>query len=110
MRRGVDLGEVVGREADHLAGAEQRPGRGRRQVVLSEVHAGGADQLRDVGAIVDDQLRAGAGGAGLHGARERDQLTGRRVLGAQLQQPAPPARIASASATTSGQAAASAMG
>jgi hypothetical protein len=107
---GVDLAEGVRRDADDRTGAEERACRGGREIVLTEMHAVGANQRGDIGAVVDDQARTGAVGALLHRTGEVDQRARRRVLGAQLQQPRPPASICSASATTSRPAAASAMG
>ena len=69
--------------------AEDGARRGRRQVVLAEVDAGGVDQLGDVGAVVDDQRARRRVGARLarRGRGRRRRRVG-AVLDAQLQQAA----------------------
>jgi hypothetical protein len=54
--------------SDNRAGADQGPDRGRRQIVLTDVHAGRTGEPGDVAAIVDDDLCAlgtGHDGGGL---------------------------------------------
>ena len=53
-----------------------RAHRGGRQIVLADVHAGGASQPRDVGAIVDDDSARRAP------SRQRDERVGRRAASA----------------------------
>jgi hypothetical protein len=59
------------------------------------VHAGRADELGDVGPVVDDQRAPAAAARACAAARARPTPR-RQILGAQLQR-APPARTASTS-------------
>ena len=66
------------------AGAQEPAGRGRRQVVLADVHARGAGHQRQVGAVVDDDAGAIRLGGADQGIAERKERRGPQLLGAEL--------------------------
>lgn len=66
------------------AGAQEPAGRGRRQVVLSDVRPGGTGHERQVDTIVDDDAGAVRLGGADQGVAERKERRGRQVLSADL--------------------------
>ena len=84
--RGVDLLGRVRREPDERVGPDELARRLRdRRVVLADVHAVGAGGRDEVGAVVEDEQRAGGVAAlrGRHGGRGEQLVVG-GVLVAQL--------------------------
>ena len=57
-----------------MLGADQLAHLGDRHVVLSDVHAVGADLARDERAVVDDQQRAEPFAERPRGVRDGDEL------------------------------------
>ncbi len=82
----VDLIAVVRRDADNRVGPDNRPHGSDGEIRLADVDTVGAGQPRDVGAIVDDDLRANGVRRPNDPAGQRRQARARIILVAQLEQ------------------------
>ena len=82
--RRVELGAVVGRDADQQVGADDPAGVAHRDVVLAQVYAVGTGQPRQVGAVVEDEASLRLGGQDPDLAGTRKQFAVGKVLLAQF--------------------------
>jgi hypothetical protein len=74
------------RYADDAVVADDASGGRDRQIVLADVHTVRRRETRDIGAIIDDDLRARGMRHRNRRVRERQPLTGGRALVADLDQ------------------------
>jgi hypothetical protein len=74
----------VRRDADDGVGADDAAHVVHRQIVLPDMDAVGAGESREIGAVVDDQPRAGRAGHRDGGVGQPQARTAREALVAQL--------------------------
>ena len=79
-QRGLDLGIRMRGEANDLLRGQETPDLGGPQIVLSEVHAAGFSEPRDIRAIVDDYRRARRFAARHHLLDELEEWSARPFL------------------------------
>ena len=84
--RFVDLLRRVRRQADDRIRTDEISSRRGRQIVLADVHAAGAGEPGDVGAIVDDRERSCTSRLFDDRRCRLEQPSARRALGADLKE------------------------
>jgi hypothetical protein len=84
LHGGLDLLRRVGGKADQPLGADCLARSRRRRVVLSDVDSVSVQGGGEVGAVIDDQQRAGATNEGAHALAGGEDLLVGPVLDAQL--------------------------